>query len=174
MIQIHNGTYFDFANPKRSEFDIEVIAHALSNLCRFTGHGQFYSVAQHSVHVSYLCPKEYALFGLLHDGSEAFLGDIASPLKAMLPDYKSLEHKVQCMIFRKFGLPEIMPWEVKRADIKALRTEQRDIMRSKDAWPGLEFIEPDSGRIVPHLPMVAKQMFLERFYELTNKSGIVV
>lgn len=169
MIQIHNGSYFDFANPERSEFDIEVIAHALSNLCRFTGHGQFYSVAQHSVHVSKLVHPNFALQGLLHDASEAFLGDIASPLKAMLPDYKALEHRVQCMIFRKFGLPEIMPWEVKRADIKALRTEQRDVMRSKDPWPGLEFIEPDSGRIVPHLPMVVKQMFLQRYCELTDK-----
>lgn len=170
MIQIHNGSYFDFANPEDSQFDIEVIAHSLSNLCRFTGHGLFYSVAQHSVHVSYLCPAEYALHGLLHDASEAFLGDIASPLKALLPDYKALENKVQCMIFRKFGLPEIMPWEIKRADIKALRTEQRDVMHSNDAWPGLEFIEPDSARIVPHSPNVAKQMFLERYYELTKES----
>lgn len=169
MIQIHNGSYFDFNDPESADFDIEVLSHSLSNICRFTGHSRaFYSVAQHSVHVSHLVPKEYALFGLLHDASEAFLGDIASPLKAMLPQYKDLECKVQSMIFRKFGLLEVMPWEVKRADLKALKTEQRDLMRSKDAWPGLEFIEPDERRIVPHLPMVAKHMFLTRFAELAG------
>jgi len=168
-IQTINGRYFDFANMESFDFDIETIAHALSNLCRFTGHsGAFYSVCQHSVLVSRLVPDHLALHGLLHDATEAFMGDISSPLKAMLPDYKRLEDRLEAVILRKFGLDGAKYFEVKKADLIALRTEQRDIMHSHDQWEGLDGIEPDKGRIVPHLPFVAKQMFLERYEEITR------
>ena len=56
------GRYFDFTRPADCAFDIDEIAHALSNICRFAGHTRtFYSVAQHSVHVSHLVPQEHAL-----------------------------------------------------------------------------------------------------------------
>ena len=162
------GEYFDFFELEKNKFDIYTIAHALSNICRFTGHSKtFYSVAQHSVLVSCLVPNEFALHGLLHDAAEAFIGDVSSPLKKLLPDYKAIEMRIEADIFSRFDLPTTIPPEVKRADLIALRTEQRDLMHiNSGSWPSLDGIEPHAATIFPLPPNSANALFLKRFWEL--------
>lgn len=171
-ILTHSGHYFDFSKPENSYIDIDTIAHALSNICRFTGHVDFYySVAQHSVLVSYLVPPEHALEGLLHDAPEAYIGDVATPLKSMLSDYKSIEHKVEEAVLGHFGLPATMHPSVKQGDLRALATERRDLMpEAIDGlpWECLDGIEPYPNRIIPLSPHKAKVLFLDRYYELKN------
>src|ERR1017187_10636100 len=76
-ITTFSGIHFWPLLPNPADIRIEDIAHALSNQCRFAGHArEFYSVAEHSVRVSQLCPPEDALWGLLHDASEAYLTDV--------------------------------------------------------------------------------------------------
>lgn len=166
-----SGDYFDFNNPEAHEFRIEDIAHALSNICRFTGHTRaFYSVAQHSVEVSYLVHPKHALAGLLHDASEAYLGDVSTHLKRMLPEYQVLEERVEAAIAKAFGLQYPLDEAVKRADLRMLVTEKRDLMKaSKDTsveWPDVKvapiYIDPVS-------PFEARAMFLARYNELTEK-----
>src|SRR5271156_4912831 len=79
-IQTFTGKKFYPFNPKPQDIDIRDIAHALSNICRFTGHTKrFYSVAEHSRNVAKLVPAHMKLQALLHDASEAYLCDIARP-----------------------------------------------------------------------------------------------
>ncbi len=79
------GRSVHILNPRPEEIDIEDVAHALSHACRFAGHvPAFYSVAQHSILVSELLDARTALWGLLHDASEAYLHDLTRPLKRAL------------------------------------------------------------------------------------------
>lgn len=166
------GHYFDFSDPERSHIDIDTIAHALAHICRFTGHtSSFYSVAQHSVLVSHLVPPEHALAGLLHDAPEAYIGDVAAPLKALLPDYKAIEARVEAAVLAYFDLPAQLPACVKLADLCALATEQRDLMPPNDGatWACLQGIAPSPHNITPMDPRHARLYFLARFHELTSQ-----
>jgi hypothetical protein len=177
-ILTNGGTYFHFLEPERSAIDIETIAHALAHICRFTGHTRhFYSVAQHSVLVSCLVPPEHAMAGLLHDAAEAYLGDVAAPLKMLLPDYKAIEATVEAAVLGRFGLPATLPPNVKQADRLALAIAQRALMPPHgDVWECE--MHPDYDRfkeqmeIFPAPPIVARKLFLARFWELLQAPHI--
>lgn len=122
-----SGKKFSFTNPQPDQICIEDIAHSLSNICRFVGHTRnHYSVAEHSIYVSHYVKPQNKLIGLLHDASEAYLGDVASPLKVLLPNYKELEKKVSNVIFEALGIEVITTKtydDVKRADNLMLEKE---------------------------------------------------
>ena len=70
FIQTFTGKHFNYLDIQLDAIEIEDIANALSNICRFAGHlPEFYSVGQHSVLTSHLVPQEFALEALLHDAA---------------------------------------------------------------------------------------------------------
>src|SRR5689334_14267678 len=85
-IRTYTGRKFYLFDSGPEDVEIEDIAHALSMQCRYNGHVQrFYSVAEHSCYVSAIVAAEMgnakydinvALWALLHDASEAYLGDV--------------------------------------------------------------------------------------------------
>lgn len=163
-----SGHYFDFLAPQAETIEIEDIAWGLAYTCRFGGQSlEFYSVAQHSVLVSETVPEHLALVGLMHDAAEAYVGDVVGPLKQLLPDYKAVEKRVEHAIARRFGLPLDMPPAIKHADLRLLRTEQRDVTAGNgEDWNGLDAYPPLAQKIVPWRPEFAALKFLTRYREL--------
>jgi 5'-deoxynucleotidase YfbR-like HD superfamily hydrolase len=175
-IQSRSGRYINFVDPDQSAFCIHDIAHALSHTCRFGGHTRdFYSVAQHSVLVSYLVPENDQFAALMHDAAEAYVGDVPSPLKQLLPEYKVIEKRIEACLFERFGLYDGMPVSVKKADLIMLATEQRDLMthNSHDLvqWECIRDIEPARFKIRAQRPEDARKSFLERFERLYKIAG---
>jgi uncharacterized protein len=173
LIETFCGEGFHPLAPTLESIWIEDIAHALSNQCRFAGHTrELYSVAEHSVRVSWLVEElggdeSEQVWGLLHDGSEAYLGDWATPLKrsSIGRHYRATEEQLMAAICRRFALPIEQPDIVHYADAVMLATEVRDLMPGKpEHWPSLLY--PHDERIAPWTPKEAKQHFLERFHAL--------
>jgi 5'-deoxynucleotidase YfbR-like HD superfamily hydrolase len=168
-IYTHKGIRFWPLDPIAEEVDIEDIAHALSMKCRYGGHcAKFYSVAQHSVHVSELVAPEHAMWGLLHDASEAYLPDVARPIKPYLSGFKYFEAAVMRAVAEKFGLPGEEPEEVKAADHAILFDEMELLM------PAANLVRAPTkqrtlNRLRPWDQKTAKGRFLQRFKQLGGK-----
>lgn len=175
FILTSSGRIFDYRSPRPSMIDIGDIARGLSCESRFNGHTRaFYSVAQHATIASWLVPQPFALEALLHDASEAYLKDLPSPLKALCPDYRAIEARVDAAIRARFGLPPTPSREVKVVDLMMLATEKRDLMPACPMpWPCLDGIEPFRPVIVPWRPEDAEKAFLETFERLTRGCELV-
>lgn len=168
-ISLYSGGVFSFVDPDNSVYSVEDIARGLSNLSRFTGHVEkSYSIAQHSFYVSLLVPEEHAMEALMHDSSESFLGDVSSPLKQMLPDYKKIEQNVEASIFKKYGLQFPMHPEIKKADMRMFVSE-RLALQPQCSVKGYEQFEPAPFKVVPWSAKKSYDMFLRRYKELGGK-----
>jgi len=178
-IQTLGGPFF-FNDPGRhpETLRVEHLAKALSHVNRFTGQTfEPYSVGQHSVAVACVVWERTkdpvkALQGLLHDAAEAFLGDVSSPLKAILGErYKALERAALDSILILHGLPTDLAPEVKDADLLLLATEKRDLTPiDPKPWKILEGFEPLPTKVVVWEPAFAAERFLEVFGNL-NLAG---
>lgn len=172
-IHTYTGKHFYALDPRPDQICLEDIAHALSNTCRFGGMGNFYSVAQHCVIMSYLVSEENALWGLLHDSSEAYIGDMPKPFKRMMPEYQGIEAGIMKAVCEKFMLDPEEPHEVKSIDSRIVVSEAKLIFKDAPDWTN----DNDPIDISDYLtsfwrPDHAKIRFLLRYDELVsgNKS----
>jgi 5'-deoxynucleotidase YfbR-like HD superfamily hydrolase len=186
---LYSGREVDIFNLNLKDIDIEDIAHALSNLCRYGGHCLFhYSVALHS----YLCSleegtREEQLAFLLHDASEAFVNDLVRPIKHRpeFEHYRLEEDKIQKIVFEKFELEYPFSQRVHDVDNHILRTELKAVVINRDEISACssekeislrearKFLrkEKKDNCVIPQIsPLEAEELFLNRFYELYEKT----
>lgn len=171
-IMTYTGNVIDFNNLRPETINIHDIAHALSNLCRFSGMTRtFYSVAQHSIRVSHMLPPHLKLYGLLHDATEAYLADMPAPVKKLCPDYQELEDRVWATIAAHFGLPAEQPALIKSMDNALLRQEFKEHF---DHQPPEAWFSDTPGIVVPWEPPIsperAEAVFLYTFGRLYVES----
>jgi uncharacterized protein len=177
-IETFSGKRIYFLHPEPDMFDIGDIAHALANNCRWTGHcRKFYSVAEHSFWVSTLVPPEQRMAALMHDASEAYLTDVAAPIKPSLTNYYELEAGIMKAISTKFGFEQFYPFtkEIKYADTVLLSEEARQLTALQgNEWKMWETIGGRPGNIQLPLhcasPELAEKLFLKAFNDY--KSGL--
>lgn len=165
-MQTFTGKQFFPLDPRPADVDIVDIAHALSMQCRYNGHVErFYSVAEHCVLVSQVVSPEHALWGLLHDATEAYVGDMVRPLKLHMPAYCEVEDRVMVAIAEKFSIDQTMPQEVKNADSRLLLDERAALM-GQPAGDWAIAGEPFGVQIQAWSPHLARAKYLRRFNEL--------
>lgn len=173
MQTFSGGAYWP-EDPRPEDVRIADIAHHLSMICRFTGAvKRFYSVAEHSVHVSHLVPRADALAGLMHDATEAYLTDVNKPVKSSpeMQGYRELEALNWFVISRKFELPSVLPQCVHDADV-AMYLAEHDMLMRPPPFPDHSMgfatsIVPPRSWVAGWSPEHAEENFLRRFAELT-------
>ncbi|WP_394243949.1 phosphohydrolase [Halopseudomonas laoshanensis] len=155
------GKRIDLLHPDPAQICLEDIAHSLSRLCRFNGHtGPHYSVAEHSQRVADAVPEQYQLEALMHDATEAYVGDVTQPLKQLLPRYHDIEQGIWLAICERFKLNPVLPGCVRHADMVLLATERRDLMPAHpDEWFCLNGVDPLPEKIKPVSAPHAKYLF---------------
>lgn len=191
--QIKGGRAVYAQDLRPEDIRITDIAHAIGMQVRWNGWvSHFYSVGQHSVYVAIragqiaralglpkLIIKACEYYGLMHDASEAYLGDIITPLKAYLPLYYEIEKAAQGIIMGKFDhyeLSETIREIVHTADHDLLFIErntliwcgeQHDPYPSEDDDPHMNFTDLDEGHTCWD-PVMAKGKFIASYLELAN------
>ncbi len=143
---------------------ISDIATALGHICRFGGQlDKLYSVAEHSVNVSQRLPQYLQLAGLLHDASEAYVGDLVGPIKELpiSEGYRDLENSIQRKIEIRFGLPDgiLHDHQIKEADYQAFEEEREHLIWGNKQYPHINCWSASR----------ATGKFLSTFYDLGGR-----
>lgn len=167
-----SGQRFNILNPHPKDIRLEDIACSLARQARFNGHTRFfYSVGQHSCLGAQVSPtKDIAKQMLFHDATEAYIGDLVSPVKRLLPDFEIIEGRIHRAICEKFDLEMPSPKVIKQIDRRLLATEVRDLI-TKDlkSW-GISEDEPYDFPVIPWPPEVTEA----RFLDLAKLSGVLI
>jgi hypothetical protein len=170
-MQTFTGRAFYPLAAEVDDIDPRDIAHALSLTCRYGGHVQrFYSVAEHCLLLSNVVAPEHALWALLHDATEAYVGDVIRPLKRNLPAYVEIENRLMEVICDRFGLDPVFPEEVRTADSRILHDERAALLGpSPRQWgAALESLKPLDVEVRGLSSETVETLYLARLAGLTG------
>lgn len=158
-------------DPSVDEIDIVDIAHGLSRVCRWNGQCLcHFSVAAHSIIVSEFVPVQFALTGLLHDASEAFLPDMAAPVKTFMPEFQRAENRLMDVIAKKYRIIWPVPKPVKAMDLEARRAEQGFLFPGVPiTWDLDAALKRRTSELIGLPPDTIEELFINRYAVLTTK-----
>lgn len=114
-VQTRHGHAVDLLTPTANQIDVRDIAWSLARLNRYNGHTVTpLSVADHSVALAmYFIHNGYgtraAMWALLHDAHEAYMGDLAAPLYAALSPSARAELKAIAFLLDEAILDRLWP-----------------------------------------------------------------
>jgi hypothetical protein len=171
-IRLATGGRFYPLRPDPASITLYNIASGLSRECRYGGQLErleFYSAAEHCVHLSRVVPPKLARWALLHDASEGLgLKDIARPIKAAMgPAYEAAEDALTRAVAVRFGLLWPIPAELKVFDTRILQNERTAIWSEPQSWVTDAAGPPLPGvEIRGWLPYEARTQFLRMADEL--------
>jgi len=156
MAMLMTGRMLNIAKPDPALLTIEVIARGLARECRFGRQTiGWLSVAEHSINVSKLVRVGLRRAALLHDAPEFILGDMISPLKKHLPDYRGFEDGLAEAIAMAHRFPSAAAFshpDIKAADAAVAWAEARWTMPPGADMPA----EPED----PALAMAARDLHI--------------
>ncbi len=171
FIHTYSGKQCWPLDSRPDEIDLISIAHALACSTRFNGHTRSpYSIAQHSVLVSRYCDPSVALEGLMHDATEAYIGDIVLPVKCQFPQIEEAEKRLWEIIAGVFDLdPGPFHPSIVHADKVVLATEARDLFNEEAPWVRDLGVEPVEERIMPWDWVYAQEQFIIQYLKLKDE-----
>jgi hypothetical protein len=157
-----------------AQLDRVDIAESLSKQCRYNGHVQrFYSVAEHCILLTGWAMentpgrnRRLLRTFLLHDAAEAYISDVPSPLKAMLPQLKEMEQRIEQAIGLKYDCLIPHPPIVKSADTRICVDERAQAMSNSGHVWGTDEMEPLGVTLEFWDPSTARDRFLALWAEL--------
>ncbi|MGV7078439.1 hypothetical protein ACWA5Z_06495 [Testudinibacter sp. P80/BLE/0925] len=174
-IKTYSGKHIDYSNPSADSICITDIAHHLSLENRFCGQSSVaYSVAAHSLLCLDIARKRgyspyLQLRVLMHDFHEAYVKDVPTPLKKLLPNFRRLEAQFETLIENRYCLSKLTKAElaeIKHVDLVALKMEREALLTDDSDWEQLRGIRSVDGVTVPMLtPKTAEVMLLQAFGE---------
>lgn len=189
-IHTYTGKMFDILNPTADMICIEDIAHAGSQMNRFTGHCKYpYPVTQHEYLGSFIRPhncqcasnEEHAFKFLLHDASESYISDVSRPLKHFTlvgKEYRKVERPIQNLIYACFGLGPNEPPCIKTVDTQMLYAEKAALMPSKKFAVDWFAVEGEHDRTPADVVITErtfhqnKFLYLSRFNKLCRPQDV--
>jgi hypothetical protein len=138
VIETYSGRQFDVLDPDPGDVRLDDIAAGLAHTCRFGGHcEQFYSVAQHSIHVSQEFDDErLQTLALLHDTAEAYIGDIPRPFKTEFDLFDRVESAILDAVWNGLAVqpPTDDEWERVMAADDRLLAYEADRLLEDGSW----------------------------------------
>lgn len=167
VIRLLSGRLIDLQNPTIKDIYFDDIAWSLSGQIRYNRHIPLdYTVARHSIIMSYAVDEEHAMEALLHDAGEAYLSDVVNPLKKLFPEIEKMEDRITALIMKKYHPKLVIEnGEYKKSDAVARADHEIYV---HECW---RFGRPD-GEYIEYFAQAEEEAMLHNGLGVLEETGM--